>query len=146
MIYLFVARDSDMIVFENHLEKQVQAAKFQADIFEVLNNYQDIDDIEARPKTQVTPLIFDNLKLHIMFDTIYYGLISSNEFAEEKAQRLLSDVREEVKKMYKGNVQFMMKQTNLERNCLDKFLRPKITLLLENYNTNISSKNLNAAF
>lgn len=81
-----------------------------------------------------------------MFDTIYYGLISSNEFAEEKAQRLLSDVREEVKKMYKGNVQFMMKQTNLERNCLDKFLRPKVATLLENYNTNISSKNLNAAF
>ena len=55
-----------MIVFENHLEKQVQAAKFQADIFEVLNNYQDIDDIEARPKTQVTQLIFDNLKLRAL--------------------------------------------------------------------------------
>jgi hypothetical protein len=53
MIYLFVARDSDMIVFENHIEKQVQTAKFQADIFEVLNNYQDINDIEARPPTEV---------------------------------------------------------------------------------------------
>lgn len=53
MIYLFVARDSDMIVLENHLEKQVPAAKFQADIFEMLNNYEDISDIEARPPTEV---------------------------------------------------------------------------------------------
>ena len=48
--------------------------------------------------------------------------------------------------MYKGNVAFMFKQTNLERNCLDKFLRPKITKILDNYSTSISSKNLNKAF
>jgi hypothetical protein len=40
----------------------------------------------------------------------------------------------------------MLKQTNLERNCLDKFLKPKISTILDNYNTSISSKNLNAAF
>ena len=55
-------------------------------------------------------------------------------------------MREEVTKMYKGNVSFMFKQTNLERNCLDKFLRGKINKIIENYNTAISSKNLNAAF
>ena len=48
--------------------------------------------------------------------------------------------------MYKGNVQFMLKQTNLERNCLEKFLKPKVQVTLENYNTSISSKNLNNAF
>ena len=48
--------------------------------------------------------------------------------------------------MYKGNVSFMFKQTNLERNCLDKFLRTKVNKVLDNYSTSISSKNLNAAF
>lgn len=48
--------------------------------------------------------------------------------------------------MYKGNVGFMFKQTNLERNCLDKFLRIKINKIIDNYSTSISSKNLNAAF
>ena len=56
------------------------------------------------------------MNLHIMFDTVYYGLVSSNEFSEDKAQKLLHSVKDEVKKMYKGNVQFMLKQTNLERN------------------------------
>jgi hypothetical protein len=48
--------------------------------------------------------------------------------------------------MYKGNVGFMLKQSNLEKNCLDKFLRVKITKICDNYNTKISSKNLNQAF
>ena len=81
-----------------------------------------------------------------MFDTVYYGLVSSNDFSEDKAQKLLHSVKDEVKKMYKGNVQFMLKQTNLERNCLEKFLKPKVQVILENYNTSISSKNLNNAF
>lgn len=58
----------------------------------------------------------------------------------------MADVKEEVRKMYKGNVNFMFKQTNLERNCLEKFLKPRVAKILENYNTSISSKNLNAAF
>lgn len=44
------------------------------------------------------------MDLHIMYDTVYYGLVSTPEFSKEKAQRLLESVREEVKKMYKGNV------------------------------------------
>jgi hypothetical protein len=40
----------------------------------------------------------------------------------------------------------MLKQTNLERNCLEKFLKSKINTILDNYNTCISSKNLNMAF
>ena len=39
VIYLFIARDSDMFVFENHYDLQVQPAKFKAEIFEVLNYY-----------------------------------------------------------------------------------------------------------
>jgi hypothetical protein len=55
-------------------------------------------------------------------------------------------MKEELRKMYKGNVSFMFKQSNLERNCLDKFLRAKVSKIIENYNTSINSKNLNAAF
>lgn len=80
------------------------------------------------------------------FDVIYYGIIAGQSFGEDKAQRLLNDVKEETRKMYKGNVSFMFKQTNLERNCLDKFLKAKVNKIIENYSTSISSKNLNAAF
>ena len=85
MIYLYVARDTDMFVLEMHLEKAIQMAKFQAEIFEMLNEYSNIGDVEARPVHQVKELIFDNLRLHLHFDTIYYGLISVQSFPEDKA-------------------------------------------------------------
>ena len=80
----------------------------------MLNISQDIDDIESRPSTQVKKIVDDcsnlpKMNLHMMFDTVYYGLVSTEDFAEEKAQKLLQNVKEEVKKMYKGNVQFMLK-------------------------------------
>ena len=40
----------------------------------------------------------------------------------------------------------MLRQTNLERNCLEKFLKPKVAKLLDRHTSSIKSKNLNAAF
>lgn len=39
LVYLFVARDSDMFVFEYHPEPKIVAAKFTADIYKVLTYY-----------------------------------------------------------------------------------------------------------
>jgi hypothetical protein len=91
-------------------------------------------------------LLFDNLKLHLHYDTIFFGLVSNESFGEEKANRLLKEVRDEVNGMYKNNLGYILVQTNLTRLCLDKFLRAKMIKIIENYNTNISSKNLNKAF
>lgn len=145
IIYLFVARDSDMIVFEQHVDKQVQLAKFSAEIFEELTLQQN-EDIEGKQQNNSKDLFVDDLKLHTHFDVIYYGLVANNSLQEEKAFRLISDLKNEVVKMYKGNVDFIFKQTNVERNCLGKFLTPKVSKLVENYTSSISSKNLNAAF
>lgn len=38
-VYIFVARDSDMFVLENHIEPKIASAKFTAEIYEVLNFY-----------------------------------------------------------------------------------------------------------
>ena len=76
MIYLFISRDTDMFVLEMHVEKKVQMAKFQAEIFEVLNYYSAIQDPEERPKSEMKELVFDNLRLHMAYDVVYYGLIT----------------------------------------------------------------------
>ena len=76
MIYLFISRDPDMFVLEMHIEKKVQMAKFQAEIFEELNQYSQIIDPNDRPKTETKELVFDNLRLHMAFDVVYYGLIT----------------------------------------------------------------------
>lgn len=48
--------------------------------------------------------------------------------------------------MYKGNIGFILWQSNLERNCLEKYLLGKVNKICDNYRSNISSKNLNKAF
>ena len=39
LVYIFVARDSDMFVFEAHLEPKIQSAKYSAEIYEALNYF-----------------------------------------------------------------------------------------------------------
>ena len=39
----------------------------------------------AEPETEVKDLVFDNLKLHVLKDVIFYGLVSQQSFAAEKA-------------------------------------------------------------
>lgn len=147
VIYLFVARDSDMFVFENHYDLTVQQAKFKAEIFEVLNYYQEeIKDEQERPPQHVKSLIFDKLQLHLHYEDIYYGLIAPESLPEPKAQRLLGEVKEEVRKLYKGNVQYMRRQNNLEHNCMSKFISPKVDVIIENYGSVTSQQHLNDAF
>ena len=61
IVYIFIARDSDMFVYESHLEAQVTLAKFQSEIFEMLGYYMSIHSAEERPQTQCKDLLFDNL-------------------------------------------------------------------------------------
>jgi hypothetical protein len=47
------------------------------EIFEVLNYYQDeIPVPEERPSNHLKPLMFNNLKLHLHYDIIYYGVVA----------------------------------------------------------------------
>ena len=39
LVYIFVARDSDMFVFEINLEPKIQSAKYSAEIYEALNYF-----------------------------------------------------------------------------------------------------------
>ena len=49
------------------------------------------------------------MKLHIHYDVIYYGLVSNDQFTEEKAQALLAEVKEIIVKKYRGNISYMLK-------------------------------------
>ena len=51
MVFLFVARDADILIYENHIKKQIETASFRADVDMILNDYQETDDVEARPPT-----------------------------------------------------------------------------------------------
>ena len=39
MVYIFVARDNEMTVYSQHVDKKVTEAKFSSDIYELLETY-----------------------------------------------------------------------------------------------------------
>jgi hypothetical protein len=55
------------------------------------------------------PLLFNDLKFHLHYDIIYYGIVAQDSMTEDSAQRMLQDVKDQVNKLYKGNVAYMMK-------------------------------------
>mmetsp|Transcript_15518 Transcript_15518/g.11300 ORF Transcript_15518/g.11300 Transcript_15518/m.11300 type:complete len:88 (+) Transcript_15518:164-427(+) len=81
-------------------------------------------------------------KMFVHFSTIYFGCVADDSYNEEKAFRLLADLHTEFSKVYKGNLHLIQKQTNLTPNCFDKMFKPNFQKVIENYNTGISSKNL----
>ena len=49
------------------------------------------------------------MKLFVMYDIIYYGLVGLDDFPEEKARRLLTEVKSELNKIYYNNVESIFK-------------------------------------
>jgi len=86
------------------------------------------------------------MRLYVAFEVVYYGIITQETFGEDKAFRLLNQVKSEVSSMYKGNVEFMLRQSNLERNCLSKFINSKVNKILDSYRSNIKNEKLGQAF
>lgn len=58
----------------------------------------------------------------------------------------MADVKAEIVKKYKGNVHFMLKQKNLERNCMAPYVKGPINKIVDSHSSSISSENLKAAF
>lgn len=86
------------------------------------------------------------LKLSVLSHTVYLGCVSDASLSEEKAARLLEDLRGEFSKMYQGRLSLIRKQTNLTANVYDQPFKKAFTRVLDSYNTGISSKNLQLAF
>ena len=86
------------------------------------------------------------MKLTLLYSTIFFGCLTDNDYSEEKLFRFLSDIKKEFGGIYKGNLPFIFKQTNLTPNCYDKVFRGACIKVHDNYNTGISNRNLQNAF
>ncbi|CDW81914.1 vesicle-associated membrane [Stylonychia lemnae] len=146
--YSFIARDSEMIVFEILLNKDYAQKPFKRDIKDKI---VDLDSIptESRPAREQTSNFGnskDDLKLSIFYSTVYFGCVTDSGYPEEKLYRFLEDLKKEFSAIYKGNLGYIFKQTNLTPNCYDKAFKAAFNKVLDNYNTGISNKNLQNAF
>ena len=64
-------------------------------------------------------MIQGKLKIFTYFSIVYFCCVVDESYSDEKGMKFLSDLKKELASMYKGNLQYIKKQTNLTPNCYD---------------------------
>ena len=141
--YCVIARDNDMIVFENLINKDLNKS-FKSQVKGILEEHDNVPE-SSRTDYETTPAQ-GSFKIVTFFQVIYFVCVVDSSYSDQKAMKFLTDLKNEFAKIYKGNLSFIKKQTNLTPNCYDNMSKSNFQKVIENYNTGISTKNIQLAF
>lgn len=84
--------------------------------------------------------------LHLLLsEGVFFGLVTSPDYDPSKANDILNDLYQEMRKLYKNNLPFMQRQKNLKPNVYDKIFKPTFHKIMNNRETNISRSTLSQA-
>lgn len=163
--YCFIARDSDMIVFECLVTKDLKQPQLKSISVEILTrkekeyastlqrmNSSTASALDPEQGEDIMlfkepcPQITGGVEIHVLLQQgVWFGIFTEVKYNEAKAKGFLQQLHKEMDKLYKGNLAFMRRQGNLKPNVYDKPFKASFQKTLDNNATGISSKNLNAA-
>ena len=127
MHYCVIARDSDMIVFEILMNKELNVRQLKSEAMDFItqkeseneliikkmntsmssSRSQDLESNEQESQFWSEPLkrITTSVELNLLLQTgVFFGIITDLNFDKEKAKRFLTSLHTEMVKLYKGNV------------------------------------------
>ena len=127
--YCFIARDSDMVVFENLVNKDLKQSQLKDEAIEILvSKEKEVKDVILKMNSSVSsavdeetkddsltwfeplPRITGGVELHLMLHSgIFFGIVTELKYNEDKAKRFLTDLLKELTILYKGNVKFIQR-------------------------------------
>ena len=90
--YCFVARDSDMIVFEKFVNRQLNQKQLTNEAVRITSGLEHIpeDSRDRYTKVSIEAMASSaSLECHILFDIIFIGLVTSTGYGHERAERFL---------------------------------------------------------
>lgn len=76
----------------------------------------------------------------------YFGVLVEDNYSEGKGFKFLGEVKDQLAKIYKGALSFILKQPNLEPGCYNKNFIKTFKKIMSNYETGINSDVVNEAF
>ena len=79
-----------------------------------------------------------SLECHILFDTVFVGLITSTGYGPERAQHFADQFHEAITILYNDNLAGIRTQGNLRPNCLDKTFIQDFRKIYKNNDTGIN--------
>ena len=146
--YCFIARDSDMVVFEILMKQSFNVAQFQNEVTEILVAQEKIPEGEREQQTYYS---LDRItgetavECHMLFNVAFFGIITDLRYDKDKARRYLDDLYAELNTMYRKNIQFIKRQQNLKPFVYNQPFKASFDKVHDRYKTNISMGNVNAA-
>jgi hypothetical protein len=138
--YCFVARDSDMIVFEKLVNRGLNQRQLTNEAVTLISAQEKIDEHSRdrfRKEGMERLAATASLECHLMFDVVFIGLVTNTGYGDEKAERFLTQMHQSVTTHYADNLEFIRRQQNLKPNVFDKKFSADFRKIYNNNDTGI---------
>ena len=140
--YCFIARDSDMVVFEVKITQSLNTVQLQNEVTEMLVQQERIAEAQREEMTyhsmeRVTSGTGSALECHLLYNVAFFGIMTDFRYDKEKAKRFLNDLFSEMNVMYRKNINFIKRQQNLKPFVYNQPFRASFDRVLDRYKTNI---------
>ena len=86
-----------------------------------------------------------SVECHVLFDTVFIGLVTSIGYGMDAAQRFLDEMHQAITSHYSDNLEFIKRQQNLRPNVFDKKFAADFRRIYNNNDTGIKQGTINQA-
>ena len=108
--YCFIARDSDMIVFEKQVVRELNAKQVHNEAVDIITNQEQVPeglrDKYTHPAvekiTSSSPV-----ECHLLYNIVFIGIITDMGYGKEKAKKFLDEIHASFNTMYKNNLPYI---------------------------------------
>ena len=146
--YVFIARDSDMIVFEKHINREFNAKQIHNEVVEIITQQEQVPEQLRDKNTQSgmekisgsTPV-----ECHMLFNIVFIGLVTDMGYGKEKVNKFLDEIHSAFNSMYKNNLGYIKRQQNLKPNVFYEAFNTTFKKINKNYDTGIKMNTINQA-
>ena len=148
MHYCFIARDSDMIVFEKLINKQLNQRQLTNEAVQLVSKMEGTPE-GSRVRFQKVSMegmaASASVECHVLYDVVFIGLVTSTGYGEEAARRFLEQMHEAITRHYAENLVFIKRQQNLKPNVFDKKFSSDFRKIYNNNDTGIKMGTISEA-
>ena len=146
--YCFIARDSDMIVFEKLVNKKLNQRQLTNEAMQIVTQLEQVPESNRdrfRKIGMEGMAASASIECHVLFDTVFIGLVTSIGYGMDAAQRFLDEMHQAITAQYKDNLEFIKRQDNLRPNIFDKKFAADFRRIYNNNDTGIKQGTINQA-
>ena len=108
--YCFIARDSDMIVFEKQVIRELNAKQVQNEVVEIITSQEQVPEQLRDKHTQKAMEKITSsspVECHMLYNIVFIGIVTDMGYGKEKAKKFLEEIHASFNTMYKNNLPYI---------------------------------------